>query len=110
MKRLEEVDVSHNRLDILPASLLTGKRLRVLDASHNALVGAALPPADDLRSSPIEELFLHGNGALELDPAALAAMPSLRLVTVSRGAKALRGGMEAAAAPGSAVASVEERV
>jgi len=109
MPKLEEVDVSHNRLDVLPASLLTGKGVRRLDASFNALSGAALTGADEVSGSRIEELLLHGNEGLDVDAAALAAMPALRLVTVSGGADALRARLRAAARPGAAVPEVEER-
>jgi hypothetical protein len=86
MKALEEIDVSHNRLESLPASLLGGKHVRVVDASCNELRPEGIPWHVVAHSESLQELLLHENPALgphELDLEALAQCRALSRVTVS---------------------------
>ena len=80
MPCLEEVDVSHNALPLLPGSLFSHlPHLRVLNAASNAL--HTLPHT--LAACPsLEELDLRGNAFLTLPLDTLAALPKLKLLHI----------------------------
>lgn len=80
MPGLEEVDVSHNALPQLPASLFSHlPHLRVLNAASNALHTLPATLAD---CPSLEELDLRGNAFLTLPLDTLAALPKLKTLLV----------------------------
>ena len=108
MRALEEVDVSHNTIDAIPPGLVSGRRLRVVDASHND-IGPGGIPYEALAESAVEDLWLHGNprvSADALDAAALAAMPALRRLSADGDAASLARRVAAARPSGAPVVAV----
>lgn len=91
MRVLEEVDVSHNTIDAIPPGLVSGRRLRAVDASHND-IGPGGVPYEALAESVVEDLWLHCNPRISadvLDAKALAAMPALRRLSADGDASSL---------------------
>ncbi len=81
MAALEHVDISGNALPVLPDSLFSLARLRVLRAADNQL--AQVRAEDVARLTSLEELDLRGNALKALPLAALDRLPQLRRVLVA---------------------------
>lgn len=108
MRALEEVDVSHNTIDAIPPGLVSGRRLRAVDASHNDIGPAGLP-YEALAESMVEDLWLHGNPRVSadvIDAEALAAMPALRRLSADGDVAALAARVSAARPAGAPVVAV----
>ncbi|XP_060618698.2 malignant fibrous histiocytoma-amplified sequence 1 [Anolis sagrei] len=92
LRRLEELDLSFNRLRRLPDQALAPlQRLRVLDVDHNQL--GAFPPAL-LALAALEELDCSGNRLLRALPEGISALTRLKVLWLSgTGLEALPEGL-----------------
>ncbi|XP_067153384.1 malignant fibrous histiocytoma-amplified sequence 1 isoform X2 [Apteryx mantelli] len=80
LRRLEELDLSFNRLRRLPDGLARLRRLRALDVDHNLLPAF---PAALLELPALEELDCSGNRHLGALPEGIAALRRLKVLWLS---------------------------
>ncbi|XP_069711792.1 malignant fibrous histiocytoma-amplified sequence 1 isoform X2 [Phaenicophaeus curvirostris] len=80
LPRLEELDLSFNRLRRLPEGLSRLRRLRALDVDHNLL---PCFPAALLELPALEELDCSGNRELGVLPEGIAALRRLKILWLS---------------------------
>ncbi|XP_077670940.1 malignant fibrous histiocytoma-amplified sequence 1 isoform X1 [Eretmochelys imbricata] len=80
LRRLEELDLSFNRLRRLPEALGRLPRLRSLDVDHNQLPAF---PAPLLELGALEELDCSGNRQLRVLPEGIAALRCLKILWLS---------------------------